>query len=267
MFFAASKIIWWLMAPLNAISALLALGVALQTFFRRPACRKWGLRLSSFCVLFLLAVWLLPVGSWALMPLEERFSRPAVPPASVDGIIVLGGVVELSSMRGREGVAFNGSAERIWEMARLARLYPEARILYTSGSGLLRDQDVREADEVRAHVAEIGIDPERFIWERDSRNTYENAIFSKKLAKPKPGEVWLLVTSAFHMPRSVGIFRKAGWPVVPWPVDWRTAREGPASMDALEGVDRLNVALREWIGLTAYHFSGKTDAWFPEPAS
>ncbi|HAU28742.1 MAG TPA: YdcF family protein [Rhodospirillaceae bacterium] len=268
MFFAISKILWWLTAPLNFLAALLGLSVLLQLLFKAPGVRRVGLFLSTVVSLTLLAVWFLPVGSSLLSPLENRFQRPVAAPEKVDGIIILGGALDMPPMRGRDDIlAVNESGERILEMVRLAHLYPDARILYTSGSGMLRDQKMREADEVRAHVAELGLDMRRFLWERASRNTYENAAFSKALANPKPDEVWLLVTSAFHTPRSMGIFRKVGWKVVAWPVDFRVSHEGPTRMDALGGMDRLNTAIREWIGLTAYHFSGKTDTWFPAPES
>ena len=104
--------------------------------------------------------------------------------------------------------------------------------------------------------------------ERRSRNTQENAEFSKAIAKPSDGERWLLVTSAFHMPRSVGLFRKAGFAVEPYPVDWRvgsTAKLLNFSPLAVEGLERTDTAVREWIGLVAYWITGKIDALLPGP--
>ena len=115
----------------------------------------------------------------------------------------------------------------------------------------------------------LGIPRERLTMERRSRNTEENAEFSKALVNPKDGERWLLVTSAYHMPRSVGLFRKAGFTVEPYPVDWRV---GEASDHlkftpvAVDGLERTDIAMREWIGLTAYWASGKIDQWFPGPS-
>jgi uncharacterized SAM-binding protein YcdF (DUF218 family) len=104
--------------------------------------------------------------------------------------------------------------------------------------------------------------------ERRSRNTQENAEFSKALAAPKSGERWLLVTSAYHMPRSVGVFRKAGFAVEPYPVDWRVG--GPADRwrfrtFAIDGLANLDAGTREWMGLVAYRISGKTSEFFPGP--
>jgi uncharacterized SAM-binding protein YcdF (DUF218 family) len=115
----------------------------------------------------------------------------------------------------------------------------------------------------------LGIEKSRLIIERNARNTIENAEFSKALAAPKPGERWLLVTSAVHMPRSVGLFRKIGFAVEPYPVDWRT--RGLADIWtftplATEGLVRTDLAMREWIGLVAYRLTGKIDDLLPGPS-
>jgi uncharacterized SAM-binding protein YcdF (DUF218 family) len=104
--------------------------------------------------------------------------------------------------------------------------------------------------------------------ENKSRNTAENAEFSKELARPRPGETWLLVTSAYHMPRSVGLFRKVGFPVVPWPSDYRTSgREGVGFFrdNEVDALQNTTLALREWIGLIAYWLSGRIDSILPGP--
>ena len=128
--------------------------------------------------------------------------------------------------------------------------------------------DAREADYAAAVFESLGISRERLTMERRSRNTQENAEFSKLIAAPKSGERWLLVTSAYHMPRSVGLFRKAGFAVEPYPVDWRVGKAADLltfSAVAVDGLERTDIAMREWIGLAAYHLAGKTDAWFPGP--
>ena len=99
--------------------------------------------------------------------------------------------------------------------------YPNARIVFTGGSANLISNDAKEADYAAEIFESLGIPKSRLIMERASRNTYENAEFTKELVAPKPGERWLLVTSAFHMPRSIGLFRKAGFAVEAYPVDWR----------------------------------------------
>ncbi len=152
----------------------------------------------------------------------------------------------------------------------LARRYPNARILYSGGNpNLVADAAAKEADYALTVFETLGISRDRVILERASRNTAENAEFAKAMILPKPGERWLLITSAFHMPRSIGIFRKAGFPVEAFPVDWRMG--GPSDLtkfaiSALEGLGRIDTAIREWIGLTAYWATGRTSEFFPGPA-
>jgi uncharacterized SAM-binding protein YcdF (DUF218 family) len=135
-------------------------------------------------------------------------------------------------------------------------------------SAALVDTSEREADVARAVLAAVGLDTDRVTFERDSRNTYENAIDGKRLADPKPGETWILITSAYHMPRAVGCFRAQGWPVIPYPVDYGTEPHGnPPTFSLLGGLDEVHWALREWLGLVFYALAGRTDRWFPGPES
>ena len=128
--------------------------------------------------------------------------------------------------------------------------------------------DAREADYAGAIFEGLGIAKARLTMERRSRNTQENAEFSKAVAAPKSGERWLLVTSAFHMPRSVGLFRKAGFAVEPYPVDWRVGGRADLltfATLATDGLGRTDLAVREWIGLVAYWVTGKIDKLLPGP--
>ena len=123
----------------------------------------------------------------------------------------------------RNEVALNESAERLTVVAELARRYPNARIVFSGGSGALLLDEGNEAESRRCGCWKAsGLRRARILLDDRSRNTVENALFSKAIAQPKAGERWLLVTSAYHMPRSVGVFRKAGFPVEAFPVDWRT---------------------------------------------
>jgi uncharacterized SAM-binding protein YcdF (DUF218 family) len=149
------------------------------------------------------------------------------------------------------------------EFVALARRYPDAKLVFSAGSASVFPDQPPETDGAKLLFGELGIDPSRVIFEDRSRNTYENAVFSKALATPKPGEIWLLVTSASHMPRSVGVFRAAGWTVVPWPVAYKTG--GPYTVRFGGHFLHLDLALHEWIGLAAYRVLGRTNALFPAP--
>ncbi len=215
----------------------------------------------------MLAVAILPMGSWVTVPLEERFPAPSVLPERVAGIIALGGALHLRRSADRGTAQLGEYAERMIAFADLARRFPDARLIFTGGSGSPRDQDIRESDFVPEIMADLGIDPGRVLLERDSRNTHENAVYSKRLAGAPPGGVWLLVTSAFHMPRAMGVFRAAGWNVAPYPVDYQTSGPGRGRLgfSLAGGLHRLGLGLHEWAGLAAYRVMGWTATLYPAP--
>jgi uncharacterized SAM-binding protein YcdF (DUF218 family) len=259
-----SKILWLFAQPGNLLVLLLLLGTLL--LFSR--WRGFGRFLIVLVALASLAIAVLPVGRWLLGPLEDRFPQVTTLPAKVDGIIMLGGAVStvLTEARGQPQV--NEHAERFVAFADLARRYPNAKLVFSGGGPMLRGGAFREADASRQVLEWMGMDVSRVIFERESRNTFENVVDSKVLAHPAPGEVWLLVTSAFHMPRAVGIFRSQGWPVVPYPVDYLTGAgmDDPAySADFLDNLGQLSLGMKEWIGLAANDWLGHSDALFPAP--
>ena len=211
-----------------------------------------------------------PLGNLLLYPLESRF--PAWDPArgAPDGIIVLGGSVDTDLSAAHRTPVVRHAADRLFAPADLARRYPKARIVFTGGTANLISTEAKEADYSAPVLESLGIPKERLILERDSRNTWENAIFTKQLVSPKPGERWLLVTSAFHMPRSMGIFRKAGFDVEAYPVDWRMGgRDDLFAFTRVggEGLAKTDIAMREWIGLLAYRAMGRTSELLPGPAT
>ncbi|HEU0082857.1 MAG TPA: YdcF family protein [Bradyrhizobium sp.] len=264
MFFALSKTLGVMLLPSNLLIGLGLAGVIL--LFTRFASH--GRRLVTGSVVLLAICGWSPLGSLLLVPLEQRFPPWDAARGAPDGIVVLGGAIdpELSAARGVP--AFRGSVDRLLATAALAHRYPQARIIYSGGSAnLFADDAAKEADVAVTVFESLGIAKQRLTMERRSRNTEENAAFSKALASPKPGERWLLVTSAWHMPRSVGAFRRAGFAVEPYPVDWRTGNgDLPApSMLASDGLQHIDIAIREWIGLAAYRISGKTSELVPGP--
>jgi uncharacterized SAM-binding protein YcdF (DUF218 family) len=138
----------------------------------------------------------------------------------------------------------------------------------SGGTGTLLLEGATDAETAPRLLAALGVSPDRLILEHRSRDTYENALYSRDLARPQPDETWLLVTSAFHMPRSIGVFRKAGFTAVPWPTDYRTAGNesfGPVRDNVLDALGNLSLAIREWLGLIAYHMSGRMDELLPGP--
>jgi uncharacterized SAM-binding protein YcdF (DUF218 family) len=262
LFYHVSKIGWFLVEPSNLFMVLALAGIALcWTRFVRA-----GRRLAALSVVLLLVLGLTPVANWLILPLEMRFPVPDLAGRKVDGIIVLGGAVQERQTLAHGPIALNDAGERVVAMADLARRFPEARVIFTGGAGVYSNAPKPEGEVLREQLGALGLAADRVIIESRSVNTLENAVLSKPLVQPKPGETWLLVTSAWHMPRSVGIFRKAGWTVTAYPVDFRTAgwqdqTRGFSSVS--DGLRRTEVALREWLGLLVYRLTGKSDALFP----
>jgi uncharacterized SAM-binding protein YcdF (DUF218 family) len=266
LFFVLSKTLGFLLLPTNFLIGLGFVGAVLM--FTRFA--SLGRKLVIAAVLLLVICGLSPLGNLLLYPLEQRFppwdgARGGAP----DGIIVLGASIEAELSAAHGTPVVRSSPDRLIAAAALAHRYPKARIVFSGGSANLISNDAREADFAGAVFESLGIDKSRLIMERASRNTQENAEFSKAMLAPKDGERWVLVTSAFHMPRSVGLFRKAGFAVEPYPVDWRVGRRSHAwnfTNVAVDGLGRTDLAVREWMGLIAYRATGKIDELVPGPA-
>lgn len=264
MFFYVSKIFWSVVQPINF--ALILLIAALLAGWLGRKRLAWTAGAMATLVLAVSA-WT-SVGLLMLQPLEERFQRPATLPDRIDGIVVLGGGLEGAINLARGGYEVASGGDRFIETAVLALRHPEAKILISGGMGTLILEGEGDADTAVRFLAAFGIAPDRLILENKSRNTAENAAFSKEIANPQPGQTWLLVTSAFHMPRSVGLFRKVGFEVIPWPTDYRTTgkerftlfRDIPAEL-----LQTTTLAIREWIGLVGYWASGRIDTVLPAP--
>jgi uncharacterized SAM-binding protein YcdF (DUF218 family) len=263
-FFYLAKTFWFFAQPLNLAIFLTFAGVVAGLSGRR----RWAIAGGGLGVLVLvLSAWT-SFGAMLMAPLEGRFQRPAGMPPHVDGIIVLGGGMEgaINLMRG--GYEMNRAGDRFVEALRLARLYPDAKILISGGVGTVLLNGEGDADTALRLFGDFGFPRERLMIEDKSRDTAENARFSKELVNPRPGETWLLITSAFHMPRSIGLFRKVGFPVVPWPSDYRTTgAEGIAVFqdNPTDLLDVTTMAVREWIGLAGYWLAGRIDILFPGP--
>ena len=265
MFFVLSKLLWIAASPSNALTGCLCLGLALLYG------RAWraGRLLSIFTALALVFLGMGPIGPALMTVLENRFSRPslAAPPT---GVIVLGGDINETVTKARGSPSLIGGGSRMTEAVALARRYPHSKLAFAGGSSALADRSTTEAAAARIFFTRLGIAPSRLILEDKSRNTYENALFARALVKPKPGQVWLLVTSASHMARAVGAFRRVGFPVVPWPAGFKTTGRWSdiwrPDLHLERGWRLTDAAVHEWIGLAAYWASGRSSSFFPGPA-
>jgi uncharacterized SAM-binding protein YcdF (DUF218 family) len=259
MLFVVSKVLQVIFDPGNLLLIVLAIGVWRLITTRR---RK-GMALIVLVLVAGTAAAIEPLAALPLRPLEGRFPELRTLPDKVDGIILLGGAVDPERTAEYGQVALNRAAARVTETLRLAQRYPTARIVLSGGSGRLLHEPTTEAAATARLLTALGVAPSRLLIEDRSRTTHENAVFSKQIADPQPGQVWILVTSADHMPRAVGCFRRIGWSVVPDPVAFEATRRLHISLAV--GLWDVDEAVHEWLGLVAYRIAGWTDALLPGP--
>ncbi|MEO6625056.1 MAG: YdcF family protein [Burkholderiaceae bacterium] len=255
MMFFASQVLAFAKEPLFWAVALLGCGLLLLHAKRRLGI---GLAWAALAVL---------VGSgWTFIPdrlLRTMESRH--PPIAANarlngytGIVLLGGALAHSNLwEAHKQVALNDQAERMTAAVALMRTHPQLKLLFTGGIATIPPRGLSEAQRARQFFDEMGVDPARVLYEDQSRNTAENATLSAKLPGVNPRQPWLLLTSAYHMPRSMGVFLKAGWNVTPYPVDYRTTKE-PSWLDYSlhDGARRWELALHELIGYYVYRWNG-----------
>jgi uncharacterized SAM-binding protein YcdF (DUF218 family) len=263
MFFIFSKTVAFLLLPSNLLIIAGFIGIALlMTRFRRA-----GLRLTIASLILLVLFGFSPLGGMLGHALESRFPPWDASRGAPDGIVVLGGGIATELSIDYDEPVLTSAGGRHTAVAKLARAYPYARIVYANGDASLSPTGQNDAKYFYSLADSFGISRDRVMVESKSRNTFENALFSKELAKPKPGERWLLVTSAYHMPRAIGCFRQAGFPVEAYPAVWTTRPDGsfvlPTSLG--KGLYELDLAVHEWVGLIAYWLTGKTNTLLPSP--
>jgi uncharacterized SAM-binding protein YcdF (DUF218 family) len=264
-FFFASKLFWMIASPINLLLFAVLIGVLL-CYGRRA---HFGRGLALAAVLILLAAATLPLGMLSIAPLEDRFPLPPLDLPPPEGIIILGGAIDDRVSAARGETVFDEGGERLTEAVVLAKRFPHARVLYTSGSNSMTGASSTEALQARKFMSQMGIAPERVTIEDKSRNTDENARFTAAIVHPEPSQRWIVVTSAFHMPRAMGLFEKAGFHPIAYPVAFRTRGQWPddlrLSFEPVRNLRIFEIAVHEWIGLAAYWMSGRIDHLFPGP--
>ncbi|MFN4277471.1 MAG: YdcF family protein [Ferrovibrio sp.] len=255
-----NTILWGFLNPGNLLFALLVLALVLS-WWRRT--RRFGIGLGVVMLGVMLALAVLPIRKILLAPLEQYFPAPMLP-ERVTGIVVLGGAEEPDVYARHGWPEVNGNADRLIAFAALASRYPEARLVFTGGAAIAAEgRRQTEADVAAAVFTMLGLEPSRVEFDSKAGNTIENARFAKEIAQPKPGETWLLVTSARHMPRAVNCFNAIDWPVLPYPVDYITAPSRGWDFQPLRALSSLNALSKEWIGLLVYRLTGQTRAFLP----
>jgi uncharacterized SAM-binding protein YcdF (DUF218 family) len=252
--FLASKLLAFVIEPLFWILVPLLTGLLLGR--RRPRAGR------ALCWTALLA---LVLGSWTSGPeallrqLESRYPAPTASSLqSYVGIVVLGGALSGPELWEAHGlVGLNEQAERMTEAVALMRLHPQLRLLFTGGNASISGEGSSEAHRAKVFFDAMGVDPTRVTYESASRNTYENALLTASMPGVDKTQRWLLLTSAFHLPRAMGVFTHAGWNVTPWPVDFRTTpHDSWFEFSLYQGPRLWELALHEWLGFAAYRMAG-----------
>ena len=264
MLFVLSKIVGFFVLPSNAIALICLLGLVLWLVGRR---RAGGIALTTGIVM-LLVCGFSPLGHVLLLGLSERFPPWRFDGRTPDGIIVLGGGIDSDVSAARGDIELYSSAERILAMLELAKRFPKARILFSGGSADLLRASTPEAPLAEQVLHRCDLDNGRVVLDGASRTTLENAERTRKLVGADTSGHWLLVTSAFHMPRSIGVFRAAGFDVEAYPVDWRTRGwiDAAAPFGKVSaGLAQCDAAVHEWVGLLVYWLAGRSSALLPSP--
>jgi len=264
MFFVLSKVVGFFALPSNLVATLFVLAAVLYLAGRR----RGAVTTVALATVLLLVAGYSPLGNVLLLSLSERFPAWQASGAAPDGIIVLGGGIDSDTTAARGSLELDASAERVVAMLLLARQFPHARIVYTGGSANLITDGAAEAPVAGRLLESFGVAPGRITLEDRSRTTAENAVFTRDLVVPRPGQRWLLVTSAYHMPRAMAAFRAAGFSVEAYPVDWRSRGwiDAAYPFDRLsDGLARVDLALHEWTGLLMYRLAGRSREFLPAP--
>jgi uncharacterized SAM-binding protein YcdF (DUF218 family) len=260
MFFTLSKILGGIADPATLL-AIFTLAGGMAILARRL---RLAVLFQSISVAIVLFFGVLPGANWLALPLESRFPANPPLPSDVAGIIALGGTerLEQSAAWGQPIVSDPGP---IVALINLGRRYPNAKLVFTGGLHATHDEKLSEADIVRQLIDELGADAAAITYEDRARNTHENAVFTYQLMHPKPGERWILICQAIGMPRAVGVFRRAGWNVIPFPAGYLSGSKGAVtvSFDLLDGLNLAYFAVHEWVGLIIYRLMGYTEEVFP----
>jgi uncharacterized SAM-binding protein YcdF (DUF218 family) len=253
MFFYLSKLIGIVATP-SSLFLLLAAASLLCLLFRWRVLARW---LGVAALGLFLLVGIFPLQDILLRALENQHPRGAWP-TRVDGVLILSGGLNWKVLQSRGVPAMEMSKGRVVGGFEVARRYPDAKVIFAGGSGALGKAAMSEAQGTRAIFAQMGLDEKRLVLEQRSRNTFENILFARQIAKPRSGEVWLLATTASHMPRAMGVARKLGWAIQPWPTDYLTTPSGVSGyFQYASNLNRIDMAVHEWLGLLVYRLTGR----------
>ena len=262
MFFYLSKIFWVFFSPVNILVILLLIGIFFQLINKKIYKRIYQINL----ILFILIVFL-PTGTYLLWKLENTYSKPNIMNNNIDGILILGAGIDEFMTYEHQQVILNDRIERITESAKLIKKFPGAKILFSGGNGTFSKPKIKGSQLAKNFYKQMGVNTDRIIFEDKSRNTYENFLFSKKFIGNTKEEKWLLITSAYHMKRAMGVAGKLNLDFIPYPVDFMLNKSFNwkfwyHKIYFLKNMEDFQLASHEYIGLIAYYFTKKSNIMY-----
>ncbi|MDC3021755.1 YdcF family protein [Pelagibacteraceae bacterium] len=260
MSFYLSKIIWLILNPFNLFIFITLFSISLYFF----NLRRLSLIIFLINFVFIAFISFLPIGSYLIYNIEKEYHSYIQPPEQVDGILILGGATNPILYNEYDQISLNGSSERLVESVFIIKKFDKAKVIFSGGSGIVNRPDFDHAQVAKSFYKKIGIEIDRIIFEDNSRNTYENIMYSKKIANPKLNENWLLITSASHMKRALLIADKNNWKLIPYAVDFKNIKDFKLipNLKLLTNLNSFQHGSREWLGLVSYYLMGRTDKIF-----
>jgi uncharacterized SAM-binding protein YcdF (DUF218 family) len=241
--------------PLDWVLFLLIASLLLAWRRRARAAR----RTMVAATLLLAFVGVVAVPQVILQQLEDAYPPTARSPAEFEGLLVPGGGLDGGQRPFERGqTSLNEAAERVTIAVALARRFPHLKVVLTGYGGVGEPAQLSEAAGTKKFFEEQGVSTAHLLVEPSARNTAENAENARALPGVDPSKPWLLVTSAWSMPRALLAFRKAGWNVEPFPVDYRTGTTISYFVYSIaDGSAAWSRALHELLGMGWYWVTGR----------
>ena len=260
MSFYLSKILWLILNPFNIFILINFLIIILYVL----SFRRLSITIFVINFLFLIIISILPIGNYLIYQIEKEYHSNNEIPESIDGILILGGATNVLMFREYGQISLNGSAERLVESVDIIRKHQNAKVVFSGGSAVLNRPDLGHSDVAKFFYKKMGLNTNRIIFENNSRNTFENILFSKEIIIPKKNEKWLLITSASHMKRAQLVAEKNNWNLIPYAVDFKNFKnfKFTVNLNLLLNINSFQQGLHEWLGLVSYYLMGRTSKIF-----
>ncbi|MBL0743865.1 YdcF family protein [Chryseolinea lacunae] len=253
MFFFLSKTVSYLVMPFTIIFVVLILSAFLKNMVWRRRCFWTGIGLLVFFSNDFIANE--AMHAWELPTVAYKDMQP-----HALGIVLTGSTVPF--LKPDDRVYFHRGADRVTHTVQLYSLGLIKKILISGGSGMLLSEDEPEANKFRKAMIMMGVAPEDIYIENETRNTYESAVAVKPMLDSLHYEAanCLLITSAFHMRRSLACYHKAGVDLQPFTTDFyshpRVWSIETLLLPKLDAIAIWQKLFKEWIGLAAYKAAG-----------